>query len=95
MRFTSKPDEDHKILYLDFQQRNFHEQHEFLRQQKIGESRKVLDKIIKAKQKQTSDELQPSSVMKEIATSVENVPVTNLLVQIPTRYPSAMEEVTY
>lgn len=92
---TTKPDEVQKNEYLQFQQQNFDEQHEYLRRQKIDESRKVLNKIIAAKQTQTTNELEPDSVLNEIAASVENVPVANLLVQIPTQHPRAMEEEVY
>lgn len=71
---TIMPSNDTKATFLAFQQQNFTEQHKFLHNKKIEESKKVLNKIDDSKHNI------------EDCLGTVAVPIANALVQIPTKH---------
>lgn len=89
------PTESQTKEYHEFRERCVNDQKELLRQNKVDESRKVVDKIIAGKLKKLAkssnqtpspDTFEPEAVLQEIYDSY-SFSMDNALLQVPTKHP--------
>lgn len=90
----SHPTDEQQLQFKDFQSNHLSEQHEFLRANKINESRKFIGDIIRGKEKKLLKsgvkkediQLKEEDILNEIGNSYE-CNDDNALIQIPTEHP--------
>lgn len=90
----SQPTEEQQLQFKNFQLNHLAGQHEFLRANKINESRKVIGDIIRGKERKLMKSgvrkedihLNEEDILKDIGNSYE-FNDDNALIQIPTEHP--------